>query len=142
MPFIVRWPSRVKKGTSGALVCQIDFLSSMASLTGQTLNAEDAPDSVDMLDALLGFSPDGRDHLVEQAGTLSLIHENWKYIAPSKRARMSKATNIELGNDPQPQLYDLKNDLGEKHDLAATYPEKVSKMAARLEKLREQGRSR
>ena len=39
VPFIVRWPGRVKPGVSDALVCQIDFLSSFAALTGQTLAA-------------------------------------------------------------------------------------------------------
>ncbi|MBN1124841.1 MAG: arylsulfatase [Sedimentisphaerales bacterium] len=142
IPFVVRWPGRVKKGTSDALACQIDFLSSMASLTGQKLAAEDAPDSINILDALLGDSPAGRDHLVEHAGTLSLIRGNWKYIAPSRGAKMSRMTNIELGNDPQPQLYDLKNDLGEKHNVAEDHPDIVAEMAAMLQKIRQQDRSR
>jgi len=135
VPFIVRWPKRVKAGRSDALLCQIDFMASLANLTGQKLSAADAPDSFDVLDAMLGKSPTGRDHLVEHAGTLSLIKGDWKYIEPSKGPKLNRNVNIELGNDPQPQLYDLKNDIAEKNNVAADHPEVVRQMAAMLKKI-------
>ena len=58
VPMIVRWPGRVKPGVSDALVGQVDFLASFAALTGQALAREDAPDSLDVLGALLGDVPD------------------------------------------------------------------------------------
>jgi arylsulfatase A-like enzyme len=141
VPFLVRYPDRVKPGTSDALLCQIDLLASMASLTDQRLAESDAPDSFDVSSALLGHSRTARDHLVEHAGTLSLIQGDWKYIEPSDGAKYNKPTNTELGNDPQPQLYNLKDDLGEKTNLAAQNPGKVKEMAALLQKIRDQGRS-
>ena len=36
MPFVVRWPGRVKPGVSDALVSQVDFCASFAALAGQT----------------------------------------------------------------------------------------------------------
>jgi len=140
--FIVRWPARVKTGVSNALVSQIDFLSTFAALTGQTLAAGDAPDSYNILDALLGESKTGRDHLVEHAGTLSLIRGRWKYIEPSNGPKMNKNTNTELGNDSQPQLYDLVVDLGEKQNVAGEHPDLVQEMAAQLKNIRAHGRSR
>ncbi|MBP7050556.1 MAG: arylsulfatase [Phycisphaerae bacterium] len=142
VPFIVRQPGRITPGTSDALLCQIDLLASSAALTGQTLGSDDAPDSFDVSAALLGQSRTARDHLVEHAGTLSLIQGEWKYIEPSKGARFNKSTNTELGNDPRPQLYDIETDIGEKTNLADRYPEKVREMAILLQKIREQGRSR
>jgi arylsulfatase A-like enzyme len=142
VPFVVRWPDRVKPGESEALMCQIDFLASLASLTGRKLDDADAPDSFDVLSALIGKSSSGRDHLVEHAGTLSLIKGHWKYIEPSDGARIARNVNIELGNDPQPQLYNLENDLGERHNLAAEHPEMVEELASLLEKIRNDGRSR
>lgn len=142
VPFLVRWPGRIKPGVSGALVCQIDLLSSMATMNGQKLDSAAGPDSFNVSAALLGKSPAGRDHLVEHAGTLSLIEGGWKYIEPSKGARFNANTNTELGNDPQPQLYNLKDDLGEKQNLAAERPEIVKEMAAMLAKIRSDGRSR
>ncbi len=142
VPFIVRWPERAKTALSDALVCQIDFMASVAALTGQKLARDDAPDSFDVLSALLGQSPSGRDHLVEHAGTLSLIKGDWKYIEPSKGPKINRNVNIELGNDPEPQLYDLENDLGEKHNVAAEHPEVVKELAALLKKIKDSGRTR
>ncbi len=140
--FIVRWPGHVKPGVTGALVGQIDFLSSFATLTGQRLASDDAPDSLDVLQALLGRSKTGRDHIVEHAGTLSVIKGQWKYIEPGKGAKFNRNTNTELGNDPQPQLYNLADDIGEKHNLAERYPTKVRELADALRTVRERGRSR
>jgi arylsulfatase A-like enzyme len=142
VPFIVRWPGRVKPSRSEALFCQIDLLASFAAFTGQKLAHNDGPDSLNALDSLLGRSPTGRDHLVEHAGVLSLIHGHWKYIEPGRGPKINRNVNIELGNDPQPQLYDLRNDLGERHNLAKEHPERVNEMAALLKKIREDGRSR
>ena len=61
VPFIVRWPGRVKPGTSDALVSQVDFLASFAALVKQPLAGARAPDSVDTLAAFLGTrGPDAR----------------------------------------------------------------------------------
>jgi arylsulfatase A-like enzyme len=136
VPFIVRWPGHVRRGTSDALVSQVDFLASFARLAGQPLRGGDAPDSVDLLDALTGARPTGRDHLVEQAAALSLIVGRWKYIEPNPGPAVEKSTNTELGNAPQPQLYDLANDIGERNNVAARHPERVRAMAERLAAIR------
>ncbi|MBN2593757.1 MAG: arylsulfatase [Sedimentisphaerales bacterium] len=142
VPFIVRWPGQVKPGRSDALVCQIDFTSSLAALTGEKLTPDDAPDSFNILSALLGKSLAGRDHLVEHANVLSLIKGDFKYIEPGKGPKISKNTNIELGIDPQPQLYNLRDDIGEKHNIASEHPEIVEELAALLSRIRNDGRTR
>jgi arylsulfatase A-like enzyme len=142
VPFIVSWPGTVKRGVSDALVSQVDLLASFAAFTGQTLGAADAPDSHDTMGALLGTSKAGRSDLVEQAGALSLRQGRWKYIEPSDRPKVNKETDIELGNDPAAQLYDLAADPGETRNLAAKYPAKLAEMAARLQQIRQAGRSR
>ena len=142
VPFIVRWPGQVKTGVSDALVCQIDFLSSFANFGKRKLSADEAPDSLDVLPALLGEATKGRDHLVEHASTLSLIKGKWKYIEPGPGSKISANTGTEMGRDPEPQLYDLEADLGEKHNLAAQNPEIVREMQALLSKIKEEGRSR
>ena len=142
VPLIVRWPQRVRPGESDALVSQIDFPASLAALTGQKLPPDAAPDSFNVLAAVLGESHTGRDHLVEQAGVLSLRQGPWKLIQPSKRAKINKNTNTELGNDRGPQLYHAKDDPGETRNVAAEHPEKVKELAARLEAIGRQGRSR
>jgi arylsulfatase A-like enzyme len=136
VPFIVRWPARVKAGVSDALVCQVDFPATFAALTGQDFKEPTAPDSVNVLPALLGESKTGRDHLVVQAGPLALREGTWKYIEPAQGPKKNKNTNSETGSDPAGQLYDLATDLGEKKNLSSEQAERAAKMAAKLKELR------
>jgi len=143
VPFIARWPDHIRPGTtSKALLDQVDLLSTFASLTGQTLAPEDAPDSFSLLPALLGRSPLGRQSLVEEAGVLSLVEGDWKLIRGSRNPPFDKNTRIELGNAPQPQLYNRLNDPSEKQDVAAKYPDRVQHMLATLNEIETKGRSR
>lgn len=142
VPFIVRWPRRVKPGVAYALVCQVDFLASFAALTNQKLSADAAPDSFEVLSALLGESQIGRDHLVEQAGVLSMRKGTWKLIEPGRGPKVMVNTGIESGQSPEAQLYNLAEDLGETKNLAAPRPELVKELSERLQKIRAEGRSR
>jgi hypothetical protein len=47
-----------------------------------------------------------------------------------------------MGNDPEPQLYNLKEDIGERKNLATENPEKVKELEALLAKIKEDGRTR
>jgi len=142
VPFIVRWPKRVRPGVSDALISQVDFLATFAALTDQSLKTGDAPDSFNVLPALLGESKIGRDHLIEHAGVLSLRQGSWKYIEPGKGPRRFAQTNTESGQAPDGQLFNLDDDLGETKDLAAEHPEKLKEFAELVKQLRAQGRSR
>ena len=138
VPFIVRWPDRVAYGTSDALFSQIDLFASFAALVGQPMSENAAPDSRNALNTLLGKSSENREFVIEHSasGTLSIIKDGWKYIEPSDGPKISKYTHIELGHDPQPQLYNLENDLGEQHNLAGEHPDKVTELSVLLEKIR------
>jgi arylsulfatase A-like enzyme len=137
VPFIVRWPARVKAGVSDALVSQVDLLASFAELVGRPLPEEERSDSENVLAALLGDSPRARTMLVEQGGTLALRQGSWKYIEPGRGPAINKNTNIELGNDPAPQLYDLARDPGERTNVAGREPAKVKALAALLDRIRQ-----
>jgi arylsulfatase A-like enzyme len=136
VPFILRWPGRVKPGTSDALVCQVDFVASFAALLKQPLAGARAPDSIDTLAAFLGTSRTGRTELIEQAGGQALRSGHWKYIEASKRPKRNEQTNTELGNELVPQLYDLSSDPGERLNLAERHPEKLKELQGRLQAIR------
>lgn len=140
VPFIVRWPRRVKPGVSGALVSQIDFLASFAAFTNQQLGDGAAPDSFNVMPALLGKSRTGRTELIEQASVLSLRIGPWKYIEPGKGPKIQRNTNTETGNDPDGQLYNLTDDPGETRNLISKYPDRAKEMAVRLQQIRENKR--
>jgi arylsulfatase A-like enzyme len=140
--FIASWPGKIRPGTTDALFSQIDLLASFASLTGQSLETSDAPDSFDNINTLMGKSKEGRNWLVEHSGRLSIIKGDWKYIEPGKGERLLVETNTETGNDHLPQLYNLKNDIGEKINLADKYPAKLKELADLLKKIRDDGKTR
>ena len=128
IPFIVSWPGKVKKGVSSALISQIDFLGTMAEMLGTTLNAEQKKDSQAYLKSWLGKSKKGRDYVVESAGALSVSDGEWKYITPNKKRTFNTNTGVETGNFPSDQLYNLKNDLGEKYNVAGQHPKEVQRL--------------
>jgi arylsulfatase A-like enzyme len=138
VPFVLRWPARVKPAVTDAMVSQVDFLASLSALTGQSFDKSAAPDSQNNLPALLGETKTGRDEVVLQgAGGIALRRGDWKFIPPSRGQKKNASANIELGNDTEPQLYNLAEDLGEQNSLAEKQPERVRELAARLEQLRQ-----
>jgi len=132
VPFILRWPGRVKPGTSEALVCLVDLSASFAALTGQKLAAGDAPDSRDVLPALLGDAKAGRDKLVEHDGgrVLGFRDGPWKLVGPQRGP---------AGRQRPAELYDLATDLGEAQDLHDNRAEKAKELSRMLDQARQQG---
>ena len=134
VPFIVRWPARVRPGEQPALFSQIDVYRSLAALTGAEVPAGAAPDSRDCLPVLLGESHEDREYVVQQNlnNTLAIISGNWKYFEPSDGPALEYWTKMELGNAPEPQLYDLSTDPCELNDVAAEHPDVVKSLSAQL----------
>lgn len=140
VPFIVSWPGKIKPGKiNEALFSQIDLYASLAGLAGVAVKNGQAPDSKNHLPVLLNQSNQSRDFLVEQSlnSTLSLVMGNWKYIEPSKGPKINKDTNTELGNDPQPQLYNLAADAGETNNLAQLHQARVNEMKLKLDQIKQ-----
>ena len=132
VPCIFYWKDVISKSeVSPALVSQLDFFKSLAKLTNQKIPVTAAPDSKEELDVLLGKNQNGREYLIEQNlnNTLSVVTSNLKYIEPSSAPAMNTGTNTELGNNKSAQLYNLKTDPGETHNIAATQPEFVKKLS-------------
>lgn len=127
VPFLVRWPARVKPGVSDALVCQVDFIASFAALTGQTIPAGEAADSRNLLAALLGDNNTGRDTLVEHDGfnRLGFRGGSWKLVEPSRGARTASVAASEL--------YHLDADLSETNNLSNPSPATAQKLSSQLD---------
>jgi arylsulfatase A-like enzyme len=142
VPLLLRWSGTVKPGVSPALVGQQDFLASFARLAGVTLPGDAAPDSIEVMDALLGRDRKGRQHIVEHARVLSYREGEWKVIEGSDGPKLNRNTNTELGNAPTAQLYNVAKDRAERSDVAAQQPERVRTLLASLDKIRASGRSR
>lgn len=134
VPTIVYWPDTVKPKVSQALMNQVDFYGSIASLTNQQIEST-VIDSQNHLDALLGKSDLGREEVILEGYTLALRHKNWKYIKPSNKEGkwITEEKKIESGLQKEAQLYDLNTDPSEQTNLAEKYPEKVEELKNKLE---------
>ncbi len=144
VPMLLRWPGRVAPGRSDALVSHVDFLATFAALVGGTLEDDAAPDSLNLLDALLGNTTQARRELVTEGtqGKTVLRQADWAYIPPHPGPAVSPTTHVELGNASQPQLYDLSQDVGQIRNLAMERTDVAERMQARLEELRASRRTR
>jgi arylsulfatase A-like enzyme len=149
IPFIVRWKGKVKPGISDALISQLDLTASLAYLAGTKVPAGGAKDSEDLLPVLLGQSNKGRQSLVEEAQCLAIIDGDWKLIDRSQRPGTNTKpsqkyiADVILGDAPRetpPQaaieLYNLKVDPNEIHNVAGQYPDIVARMRSRLAETR------
>ena len=135
VPFIVRWPAKIKPGTSKALFSQADMVASFASMLDVTLPDEAAPDSRNQIDALLGKDDKGSDFIVEQSNNALAIRKGkWKYIEPVKNRNRKKVS--------KPQLYNLDKDISEQNNVIEEHPDTAKELKAILEKVRTSGRTR
>ena len=136
VPFVVHWPARIKPGVSDALMSQVDFCGSLAALVGQPLASDDAPDSLNMLPALLGESMLGREHIIQQSGQLAIRNHQWKFIP-------ERIANAQSGSvNRQAALYDLLIDPAESNNVASQNPEVVERLGAELVRQQQQGKTR
>ena len=152
-PFIVRWPGKVKAGTtSDQLTSLTDVMATCAEIVGAKLPNDAAEDSYNMLPVLLGTQCDKavRRHLLQQtiSFAMSIRDGKWKYLDH----KGSGGNNYDRGNlkqyalkdtDPEAsgQLYNLDTDPGETTNLYSKHPEIVKMLKAQLEIFKSCGRS-
>lgn len=164
IPLITYWPNTIKPGqTSDQLISLMDLFASFANLTGQQKSLPADIDSINVLPALLGTTNEAvRDELLiapRRPKNLAVRDGQWVYIAaqgsggfggskPHHHAWGGPAAvnfvggkNSDMKNGkllkqaPKAQLYDLRNDPYQKHNLYHQKPEIVAKMQAKLSEL-------
>ena len=150
VPFIVKWPGVAQAGrVSDALVSQIDLMATLASATGYTLPADAAEDSHDLLPLLRAEVPPIRTTHVHNtyAGAWAIRHGDWLLIEAKTGYSSTKESDWDTrrgyppDNDLPVELYNLRNDLAQKSNLAADHPERVAGLSALLKNIREQEHS-
>jgi len=139
-PFIVRWPNVVKPGsTCGQLVNHSDLMRTFANLVKVKLPDNAGEDSYDIMPLLLGNDKPVRETEISEAGRVGLLsirRGSWKLIVGQGSGGWSE------DHDNQPgKLYNLADDIGEKHNLFDSKPEIVAEMTQMLKEQVEAGRS-
>jgi arylsulfatase A-like enzyme len=117
VPMIARWPKRIKAGAKSDQVwAHWDLLPTVAEIAGVKPPAN--IDGISMLNALLGRRQRNHEFLYWE------FHER----GFSQAARLGDWKAVRKSPDSPLELYDLKNDLGEQHDVAVKHPEVVKKI--------------
>lgn len=150
VPFFVRWPGQVEPGsTCDETICLTDVLATVAAATGREVPDDGAEDSYDLTPLLLRPGGDWeRAPVVHHSaqGMFAVRDGDWKLIEGLGSGGFTPPQRIDpgaLGPDaPEGQLYDLANDPGETHNLWNERPEVVERLRARLDAIRDGGRSR
>jgi arylsulfatase A len=150
VPFIVKWPGSVKPGSvNEALISQVDIYATLASIVGHSLPAGVAEDSHDMSKVWKQSAASPRRSIVHNtnANAFAVRHENWVLIA-NKTGAHSKVPawfDEENGypkNEHPGELYDLRADLAQKHNLYGKESSKVQELTSLLESIRAKGQVR
>ncbi|MEQ9220193.1 MAG: arylsulfatase [Cyclobacteriaceae bacterium] len=149
VPFLVKWPAKVKPGeVNDQLICTTDLMATLADITGQTLQDNEGEDSFSMLPHLVGEITDNpRTSAIHHSvnGGFAIRKGDWKLImAPGSagwsfpRPGRDKAA---LDTLPPIQLYNLVADPGETNNLQAAEPEIVEELKALLTEQIKNGRT-
>lgn len=150
MPFVVRWPGTVEPGSvTDQTVSFTDLLATCADLVGTELPENAGPDSFSLLPVLNGTQPESEPiraaPVVMKSGSGHFVIRDgkWKLIDKLGSGGFTKPNRIPPGpDDPEGQLYDLVEDLGETRNLYLDHPEIVQRLAAERERIIAAGRSR
>ena len=134
VPFITYWKGKITPAISDALVCQLDLLSSIASLVSSNVRTDD---SQNLLDAFMGKNSKGREELIIEATSRTALRKgNWVMIPPYPDPPIDELVNIELGNSKKYQLYNLKENIDQQNNLAEINLEKLEEMKIAFLKIR------
>jgi arylsulfatase A-like enzyme len=127
-PFLVRLPGAAKPGSTNATpVMSLDIFPTALEFAGVKLPAGLAIDGRSLVPLLRGGAVPDRDALFWH-----YPHYGNQGGFPGGAVRMGDWKLVENYEDGHVELYNLRDDLSEKHDLASTQPERVKAMRGRL----------
>jgi arylsulfatase A len=151
VPFIIKWPGFTKPGAvSDVLISQVDLMATFAELVGFDLSDRTAEDSQSFLPWLRGeISAPPRDTLIHNTNPkqYAIRHGDWLLVDhESGYARPAPAAWNKKHNQPPDdslpnELYNLKNDSGQRTNLAAQLPGQTAQLRKLMENLRAESHS-
>jgi arylsulfatase A-like enzyme len=123
VPAFASWPGTLAPRTVEATVCALDWLPTLAALTGAPPKPESRREGIDIWPLLTGAATTRADRVLywKTPRDFALREGDWKLIEPRRK-----------GNGTQ--LFNLAADPLEKTDLAVEQPERVARLRERLKK--------
>jgi arylsulfatase A-like enzyme len=149
VPLIARWPEQIKPRVTDQMFNLVDFMATFASLVGQQVPKQIAPDSLDLSSVLLGTTTNNlrQDTVLHGiSDTLALRSGDWKFVPANAKA---KASGMGSGANPSdtrfvearithPLLFNLATDPDEQTNVISRFPQKAAELRARLAAIKKQ----
>ena len=149
VPFIIKWPKEIKKGSvSDETICLTDLMATFAEIADYDLKANEGEDSFSILPILKNqtFTSPIREATVHHSilGNFAIRKGDWKLIMCPGSGGWSfpgPKKPETLKGLPKVQLYNLSNDPEESINLESKRPQKVAELKRLLSKYISEGRS-
>ncbi len=143
VPFFVNWPGVVTPGTKTAVpMIGVDIYPTFCEIAGAKLPSRQSQDGVSLVSLLNGKKNSLGDRALYWHFPAYLQSYGGKFnreqrdpLFRSRPCGVIRVGDFKLHHyfeDDGFELYDLKNDIGEKNNLAGKMPEKVSELRAQL----------
>ncbi len=148
IPFLARWPKRIKAGSSSdETICLTDFMATFAELTSVPLPDNAAEDSYNILPVLTNQDYDApiREATIHHSlsGMFCVRQGPWKLILGRGSGGFTNPRHLDpKEGEPEGQLYNLEEDISESNNLYQEHPEIVERLTNLLNQYKEQGYSR
>jgi arylsulfatase A len=131
VPLIIHWPGVTKPGSeSDVPVISMDLYPTILEIAGQRESAGQSVDGVNLVPLLRQGTELKRDALFWHYPHYQ--HYQLGGTTPYGAIRAGDFKLIEFFDDMRVELYNLREDLGERRNLAAQMPAKVEELRARL----------
>lgn len=144
VPFFARWSGQIKAGSKcDETICLTDFFATAAELTDYDVTAETAPDSFSLLSLMQGKDwPSPRPPVIHHsvAGMFAIRKGDWKLILGNGSG--GRATPKGKPFEKPYLLFNMKDDIAERKDVAASHPQIVKELEELCLKIRDSGTSR
>ena len=150
VPGLMRWPGRVKPGSvSDEPVSGVDLLPTLCAIAGIAPPADPKIDGANVLPLLAGRPVARKTPLfwhffaASSAPKVAMRVGDWKLLArldrpdPKKRNHITAEDqrNLKTAEMTTFELYNLREDIGERRDLSTQEPDRVAAMAAQMRRL-------
>ena len=130
VPWIVRWPGKVKPGTINTMpVISTDCYPTLLEVAGLSPNSDDPLDGRSLVPLFTQSSGFDRDSLYFHYPNYAFHKQN--RLGSAIREGVYKL--IKYYDDDSLELYDLSKDIGENQNLAGQSPELAARLADKLE---------
>ena len=145
IPLIFSWGNKYSNQVENGIISLTDFYATFAEMTGYKMPDNEGEDSFSLWKLLSGKGKSLRKDVIHQSndGFLSIRNGSWKLLFCAGSGGWSfpqKNAGI-ISELPPIQLYNLKEDIGEKNNLEKQYPKIVKKLTAAMREYILNGRS-